>query len=337
MRKADNNGTFPLLDYAFRQRFPLCERQHVAPASVTVLDDPVAESTRMPLTHIEVPHTPVKGSSRISELLPIFEHHLRSSNKRPLTVLGFVSDMRLFHQLTGDPRAGDVTHVMVDYYLSSLQKTQKEKTVHRKLTSLRSFFRWLFKEGALEHDPTASLKFDKPDPPLPIVLTSAEMDRLILASAASPEDHVLTLLLLGAGLKRGELAALKIGDIDISNALHPVVTISPMDRHRKREVVLPCDFVPSYKQYLAGRGKYHAADFVIICTSRNTNMRLRAIGDRAGIHKQVSCQILRDTFAVHALKAGEEIEDVLGWLGLSKSAENVDARYRFNRLMEITA
>jgi DnaJ-domain-containing protein 1 len=66
------------------------------------------------------------------------------------------------------------------------------------------------------------------------------------------------------------------------------------------------------------------------------NKVLQSIARRAGIaHKRVSCQKLRDLFALQRLRAGDEMDDVLKKLGLAPTTSNEEAKQKYKQLMKL--
>lgn len=92
--------------------------------------------------------------------------------------------------------------------------------------------------------------------------------------------------------------------------------------------MLPRDIVPVLKDYCA---TYHITEQLFPSTGRFVRYLLSAAGERAGVSKRVSTQLLRDTCAVRLIKAGEPIEIVLKKLGLSENTWE-DAKVKYLKL-----
>jgi len=91
---------------------------------------------------------------------------------------------------------------------------------------------------------------------------------------------------------------------------------------------LPPDIVPVFNDYIAG---YKVDDALFPYSQRFVRYLLTAIAKKAGVKKQVSAQILRDTCAVRQLRRGDAMERVLMRLGLSETTWE-DAKIKYSRL-----
>ena len=135
-----------------------------------------------------------------------------------------------------------------------------------------------------------------------------ESTRFIDAPAkAIPLEFVLTMLLLRGGLKRSELVSLELTDIDITNPASPRIRVNPPNRLRQRGLSLPLEFADAYQKYLTQYNLVGGKTRVFNYTEPAINNILKRIASRAGINgKPVSCEILRDTFAVLLLRSGKD-------------------------------
>jgi site-specific recombinase XerD len=97
---------------------------------------------------------------------------------------------------------------------------------------------------------------------------------------------------------------------------------------KSRKLKLPPDIVPVFNDYIAG---YKVDDALFPYSQRLVRYLLTGTAARAGVKKQVSAQILRDTCAVRQLRRGEAMERVLMRLGLSETTWE-DAKIKYSRL-----
>jgi integrase/recombinase XerD len=200
------------------------------------------------------------------------------------------------------------------------------------VTALKNYFRWLAGDNIIPSSPAEALVFERVIPPLPDILDRKEAERFAEAALKTPFEHVVVMLILGAGLKRSELLALKKEHINISDPLRPTVKVKGKKHYTERILVLPLDFVQSYNAFVE---QYKPESPVFKCTERSLNYVLSCIANRAGINKHVSCQILRDSFAVQCLRAGEKMDAVLKKLGLARTTANEETRHKYQRLLEL--
>ncbi|MGH2514556.1 MAG: tyrosine-type recombinase/integrase, partial [Ktedonobacterales bacterium] len=194
------------------------------------------------------------------------------------------------------------------------------KTMARRITFLKNFFGWLAAASLVAADPTANIALSRPAPPLPELLYDDEVRRLEEAAAADVRCHVLVMLLLATGLKKEEVAHLRVQDVDLSDEEHPTIEVhfpGQAKRRRERRMELPSEWTAAYQRYVA---RYQPQEHVFECTDRNLNYVLAAAVKRARIEKRVTLQLLRDIYAVRQLRAGVPMEILRERLGLSEEA-----------------
>jgi site-specific recombinase XerD len=124
-------------------------------------------------------------------------------------------------------RPEDVTRITLRRYLASLATLRRAKrTVARKASTLRRYFGWLRRTGAIASDPTSGLSAPKGDGRLPRVVPPDELHMLLDDPPARIEadepavrarDDAVLELLYGSGLRVGELCRLRLDDVDVGN------------------------------------------------------------------------------------------------------------------------
>jgi integrase len=137
-----------------------------------------------------------------------------------------------FLEKAGMPTTGTkVTRAHVDTWLITLRDEGKApSTVSTRYKALRVFFGYLVEEGELAASPMERMKPPQvPDVPVP-VLTEVELRRLIKACEGKGfderRDNAIVRLFLDTGMRRAELAGLRIGDIDFDHDVAHVVSTS---------------------------------------------------------------------------------------------------------------
>jgi len=277
----------------------------------------------------------ITATSSLATAIQAYAAHLQGSLCSVHTVKAFVGDLSLLAKYLGAThKLGEVTRNELESFLVYLRhdrgKPCSPKTLNRRVTALKSFFRWLVRSGILKDDPAAELVYRRAVPPLPQILYDEECKRLLCEASKDSRTYLLILLLLEAGLKREEILALKPSHFDLSNPYRPELWISSQGRRRRqRKLRLPPEVASVLPAYLA---EYRPAEYLFDCTERNLGYLLSSLAERAGIQKKVSCQILRDTFAVRQLRAGERIEAVLEKLGLAPGSYNEETKEKYLRL-----
>jgi integrase/recombinase XerD len=242
---------------------------------------------------------------------------------------GDVRDFAAFAAGTGvrDPeRAGPD---LLRRYLRGLRKRSRSAaTQARRLSALRSWFRFLEGEGLIPADPTQTLDRPRRGRPLPAVLTLAEVER-ILGSAASDSatplglrDHALLELLYATGVRISELLGAVLTDLDPRSAFLAVRGKGG----RERVVPVGRRALAAVDRYLRearpqlGRG---GAGRRVLFLSRRGRPLSRMGGwkivqkhvRRAGIARPVGPHAFRHSFATHLLEGGADLRAVQEMLG----------------------
>lgn len=215
----------------------------------------------------------------------------------------------------------------------------KPRTRAVRLQIVQDLFRWLIARGLLLCDPTAALEIDFKRRQLPRhVLSELDVERLLVApSAATPlglRDRAMLALLYSTGLRRAELAALDINDIDLTGL---TVFVRRGKGGKPRLVPLGQSAGKDLALYLS-RGRPELAEghrmpktpalFVGVGGQGRTNQggRLQADGvslmvrrtcAKARLGKLVMAHGLRHAFATHMLRSGADIRHIQRFLGHS--------------------
>jgi len=252
-------------------------------------------------------------------------------NYSPNTLRGYRSDLKEFERYireSGLNSVLEVDHLTVRGYLARLQLNGLSRaTVQRKLSSLKTLYRFLHRMGFIEADPTASISTPRVERRLPDFLTVEEVDMLLSAPREDRpievRDKAMLELMYSTGVRVSELLAIDLNDIDISE-----MTVRVKGKGRK-ERILPFGEVAkkALERYLEIRDRMIPAgsncralfvsDWGRRMTSRNFRQRLKIYTKRAGIKKKVSPHILRHSFATHMLEAGADLRAVQELLGHS--------------------
>ncbi len=268
-------------------------------------------------------HTPLKPA------IEAWQAYLRDSGRSPHTIKAFMSDMRLLASfLPPDKTLGQISTHDLERFLDWLQHGRgvpcSPKSLARRITTLKAFFRWLHQYGVLAHDPAASLVQRSVATPLPAVLTPAERARVLQVADAmrrgpKPDARPYTLLalLLETGLKKGEVLNLYLPHIvadDPTRAYLFVRYTDPRYRYKERRISLSPQWVEAYREYLA---QYQPVDRVFPWSPRRLEYILEDIGKRAGLGRRLSFAMCRWTAALTDWRRGMPPEELQHKLGLS--------------------
>ncbi|MDQ1327759.1 MAG: Tyrosine recombinase XerC [Candidatus Poribacteria bacterium] len=220
----------------------------------------------------------------------------------------------------------DIDHLTIRSYLANLQERQLSRsTVVRRLSSLRSFFKYLCRRGYLETDPTFALSSPKSQRKLPDFLEISEIDLLLSAPDTNDilglRDQAIMELLYSTGMRVSELLSLDLSDVDHGNAIVKV------RGKGKKERIIPIGglAMSSLNNYLERRNEL-AGDKSVqaiflsergnrIPDSKSIGRRITKYAQAVGIKKKITPHTFRHTFATHLLNAGADLRSVQELLG----------------------
>ena len=277
------------------------------------------------------------------DLMEKFLRHLElEKGASEHTLRAYRTDLDLFFEQWGpgglpvEPGAVELSDIRA-HAAFLMGKGLKKSSVARALSTLRSFFRFLNREGYLDANPARLVRSPKLEKRLPRFLTVEEAFGLMevpeRAGGGSrfgqARDKAVLELLYSSGLRVGELAALDMDDLDLSEGM----VKAKGKRKKERLVPVGSKAVSALRKYIAERfaiqralkGKSPVpALFINRSGGRLTERSLRrsvvACARRALPGKKATPHTLRHTFASHLLQAGADlrvIQELLGHASLS--------------------
>jgi len=277
---------------------------------------------------------PASAHINAKTLLPAaingWEMFLLDQGRSQNTVKAFLSDVRLLNQFVAPDQAiGAVTTDDLNRFFDWMEKGRgipcSPKTLSRRITSVKSFFRWLHQFGVLAIDPAEKVMQRSAISPLPQVLSPDEYEAALLAAdrhrrdkKADARPYVLVYLLLLTGIKKSECLGIHLNHIDLDGKNGPLLFVryaSPANRYKERKIELTEDWIIAYNEYLA---QYQPADQVFPWSPRRLEYLLEDIGEEAGLGKHLSFDMCRWTCALRDYQAGVEADKIRQKLGVSK-------------------
>ena len=153
------------------------------------------------------------------------------------TILNYKLDLENFKDFLKEAQVGDVDYLFVRKYLAQLkEKKLSARTLGRKLSSLRSFFRFLVKEGYIKVNPVDAIASPKQEKTLPKFLTEEDVVRLIEAPTHETlkglRDHAILETLYSTGMRISELVSLTEEAVDFIGA-----TVRVLGKGKKERIV----------------------------------------------------------------------------------------------------
>lgn len=245
------------------------------------------------------------------------------------TIINYSVDLEVFKNFIGDKDIGSIDHLALRRFLAELRtKNYSKRTIARKLASLRSLFRFLFREGYIKKNPITAISTPKLDKKLPVFLDTAKIDRLLAAPSdkdlAGLRDRALLETLYSSGLRVSELVGLDIDDVDFISGV-----IKVMGKGAKERIVpIGEPALAAITKYMDKRGQEKIRDDkAVFLNSRGTRMTDRSVRRILDTHikacsivEHISPHSLRHSFATHLLDRGADlrsVQELLGHMNLS--------------------
>ena len=259
-----------------------------------------------------------------------WEMFLFDQGRSPNTIKAFLSDVNLLTKyLSPDQTIGAITTEQLNKFFEWMEKERdipcSPKTLSRRITSVKSFFRWLHQYGTINPDPAEKVLQRSAISPLPQVLTDAEYEAVLLAAdrqrrGKKPDarGYALVYLLLTTGIKKSECLGIHLNHIDLNAKSGPHVFIryaSPANRYKERKINLEDDWITSYNEYLS---QYQPVDQLFPWSPRRLEYLLEDIGEEAGLSKHLSFDMCRWTCALRDYQSGMDADKVRQKIGVSK-------------------
>ncbi len=269
-----------------------------------------------------------------STLLPAairgWEMYLNDQGRSYYTVKAFLGDVNLLAgYLPPDMSIGSVATKDINHFLQWLQNGRgvpcSPKSLARRITSVKAFFRWLYQSGRITADPAEKVLQQSVISPLPEVLTSQEQEALLQAARAfrtgkKPDARPYTLLalILSTSIKKGECLLINLNHIDLEAKDGPVLFVrypGTRNRYKERKIDLTEDWVSAYREYLE---QYQPKDAVFPWSPRRLEYLLEEIGNAAGLKKHLSFDMCRWSSAINDWNSSMERDAIRQKLGISK-------------------
>ncbi len=259
-----------------------------------------------------------------------FLHQLEAiSGASPHTIRNYRLDLEAFLTfIKKDCTPNQVTKGMVRSYLAELNlKGAKKRTVQRRLSSLRSFFKFALKQKWVEASPLESIESPKLDKPLPKAISCEQIKNLFnqpnTQNLLGLRDRAMLELFYSSGLRVSELVGLEINDFDFK-----ALRMRVKGKGKKERILPVTKNAATWVADYLGHPDRKAKDYDAIFLNRfGTRITVRSI-DRlfkkyllqSGIASSVTPHTIRHTIATHWLENGMDLKTIQTLLGHSNLA-----------------
>ena len=270
----------------------------------------------------------------------------------PHTITSYKNDLnQFFGFVDGIGHSGDVnditSHEVRAWIVSMMQNEISAVSVHRKISCLRMFYRYLRKEGLVSHNPMDQVVVPKKKKKLPVFVGEDALDKLLDSydfgnDFAGIRNRTIIEMLYITGMRRAELTGLRDSDIDLSSATVRVTG----KRNKQRIIPVINSFIPRIKEYIKERNTHFESgltegwffitdsgkqlyDKYVYNTVRNYLAMVTTI-------EKKSPHVLRHTFATHMLNHGADLNSIKELLGHANlSATQIYTHNTFEKLKEV--
>ncbi|MFA3782514.1 site-specific tyrosine recombinase XerD [Melioribacteraceae bacterium 4301-Me] len=263
------------------------------------------------------------------------------------TVNSYSSDIKKFLSFAEKNNITDLndidSNLIAQYFHLQRERGISGSSMARYLSSLKGFFKYLFKSKYIKKNPTESLNSSTKSRKLPLVLTFPEIEKILNAPEVNNKlglrDKAILELLYSCGLRVSELINIKITDLFFNEDV-----IRVFGKGSKQRIVpIGRSAVEWIKKYLVEsrpliEKKNHSKNYLFLNSkgSKLTRMAIWKIvakyAQLAGLEKKVHPHIFRHSFATHLLEGGADlraVQEMLGHVDISTTQiyTNVDRNY----------
>ncbi|MFA5499984.1 MAG: tyrosine recombinase XerC [Candidatus Omnitrophota bacterium] len=244
------------------------------------------------------------------------------------TIKNYSIDLNSFFLFLEGKDIAEVDHLTLRRFLAQLRsKAYSKRTIARKLASLRSLFKFLYREGHIKSNPITAISSPKLDKKLPKFLDVGQVTRLILkpdtATIAGLRDRAILETLYSTGIRVSELVGLDTQDIDFISGVVKVFGKGS----KERMVPIGEEALGAIRRYNNKKDKREKTRDAVFLNNRGgrlTDRSVRRMLDKyihaCAIEEKISPHSLRHSFATHLLDRGADlrsVQELLGHMNLS--------------------
>lgn len=273
-----------------------------------------------------MPATTVPGP-RIEPLLQRYLDMLSAEkNLSRYTVRNYAADLQhllgYLAERDADP-LGITRSIFRTYLASMIEAGVAQGSIVRRVSTARSFYRWLRLAGHVADDPLANVALPKKPRRLPRALSLGDVTSVIVAADGEKpselRDRALLEVMYGAGVRVSEAAALDLGHVD----LQQMSLLVHGKGNKERLVVIGEPARDAIERYLQIRSKLAKGPGTALflnrdggrLSQRRIQLVVRKYARKAGLDARVHPHLLRHTFATHLLDGGAELRVVQELMG----------------------
>lgn len=264
---------------------------------------------------------------------------IAEKNFSPHTAKAYCSDILSFLVWIDEQSCEEVNFQQVREYLHFIQKfNYKKTTVARKIASLRTFYKYLYRERKVDSNPAMNLTNPKRPKSLPKFLTPDEVEQILnntkIETPAGYRNRTILELLWATGMRISELSGLNFGDLNLEHN-----EIRVLGKGSKERIILVTDRAKNYlERYIETARPLIPKGFPSPDTEEdspvfinNTGYRLQTrtvrnvineVVEKINLPKHVTPHVFRHSFATHLIENGADlrvVQELLGHASISNT------------------
>ena len=285
-------------------------------------------------TNLNKIETNVNTTNLIDEALTKYHNYLEvEKNYSTYTVQNYFKDIQDFKKFLEVEQYGDLLKIRSEniarYYISYLVNLGfAKKSIARKISSLRAFYKYLVVEGMLERSYFENVETPKLDKQLPKFLYQNEIELMFnsidTTTSIGKRDCALLELLYGSGLRVSEICTITEKNLDFPNEMIKVFGKGSKERYvpmNQRTIDSLKEYIYLGRPSLIQKVELNAPDELFVnhhggaLTPRGVRVILDKIIDKTGELGHIYPHMIRHTFATHLLDGGADLRSVQTMLG----------------------
>lgn len=256
------------------------------------------------------------------ELVNFFLDHLSIERRLSShTITSYSTDLEQFTAFIAPAGLSQVQALTIRKWLISLSDDSiQNRSINRKLATLRTFYKYLLRTGKIEENPMTSIRMVKTNKKIPQFVRESEMENLVenrkmATNFSEARDELILFLLYGTGIRLAELISLQNNQINLVAKTIRVIG----KRNKERMIPIPgllVDLIATYRSFctiehahllLTDKGEPLYPMFVQRLVKKN-------LGEYSQLEK-LSPHVLRHTYATHLLNKGADLNAIKELLG----------------------
>lgn len=265
---------------------------------------------------------------RISEAIERFHSYIANERRMASgTVYNYTEDLRDFAQWLSRQGIADLDEVTArevrSWQMDHMDRGENPGTVKRRLSSLSSFFRYLRRHGLFDTDIMAKVSAPRQPKRLPVFFKEGELEHLYDEGLFADDfmgqrDRLMLRLLYETGIRRSELAGLRVSDVDFSS-----LTIKVLGkRNKERLIPIESELAHNISEYLALKEQEKGASEWLFVGRKGRQITVQDIYNTVKKYMsllsnadRISPHVFRHSFATHILNEGGNIQAIKELLG----------------------